>query len=105
MNDLPQEARPFVAAIVLAHEPCTDQHRAYASQFAPELVARVHTAFAAHLYALTLETTEAKKVAAEYLEVVERAGLLEPAWCAVAYLRAAGQAGDAIRRASAPALH
>jgi hypothetical protein len=106
--DLPVESRPFVAALVAADEDFSVEHAAYAAQFSPELVGEVHESFVAYLLCCTMSDPGAKRIGAEYLAVVERAGLLDAAWHAVGYLRAARIVGTAIRkaqRATPPTMH
>lgn len=102
-SDLPEVCKPFVAAILVLDDGYQPE---IVAQFRPELILPVHQAFAAHLFALTLESEHGSEavqaVAAEHLAVVERAGLLPAAWASHAWLKAQGQSLRAIAAASKP---
>ena len=101
--DLTEEARPFVAAILMLDNPLPPE---LAERFSASQVSEVHHAFAAYLYALTLEDVPGADAEAErHLATVKAAGAVSAAWSAHRWLVGQYHAGKAISAAMRPHLH
>lgn len=101
-SDLSEICKPFVLAILMLDD---DYRPEIGAQFRPELLLPVHEAFAAHIQALMVADQypdAAAQVAAQHLAIVERAGLLDAAWAAYAWLKAHGESVRALNSASRP---